>query len=512
MGVELQAYLDGELSPEEAGAVEARLATDDSLRRKLQVLKAVKEALEEAAPEDSVLPAEVEARLVQQITGAAAFDEAPVRPRSISLWIKASLAAAAVLLFLVIFFNREKNPQGEREHEAKMQQGPQEEPIRKDEAENAFLRLCVIKEKKAAVLLHDVIITLEVEARKEPILLYLVPNKPGVSLEDLAEEMVTKDILVPPKAGFLPCTLSARIFTPGGETLEARVDYPPSKTLAPLSLSWPKGSLKAPRFSWTLPLSCIHVFRKAPRTYWDVAPKMGGGWIADQVKAYEHFQPIVTRANEKSRPDHWERFAPVETGTYRMEIVLRTLPARKEYAWPVFEEPLQVGIPFEVSGHVGAWSKEVKGLRFRLAMPESRCRKGEVFPILLQIRNTGSLMKRYNITRLAGNPSMVPYQFDFILDEKGRPADFIGSRPAEKGFSFTLHGTDLFVPHLPGVLRTIVVPSRWWFRDGKPLDEISGPARLGCRFQFQPTSWPAEDRTYWMGKVDVPPIDYRVEE
>ena len=87
----LQAYLDGELSAAEASGLEARIASDEDAKQRLEILRAAKEALEETAV-PAVMPADLEDRVRANLAADPGPAPGGVRRRLV-LWVGASVAA-----------------------------------------------------------------------------------------------------------------------------------------------------------------------------------------------------------------------------------------------------------------------------------------------------------------------------------------------------------------------------------------------------------------------------------
>jgi len=481
--VELQAYLDGELTAEEARAVEARLETSEACRRKYEVLKAAKEALDLAAPEESTLPVEVEARLEQDLDRRMS--------RVVPLWIQASLAAAVILFILVLVFK----PDGDRESKDHQARNPQDQVL-VARAENRLLRMTFVKEKKAATLLHDVVFTLELEPKQKTFNVMLPAREPGQSPEALAEA-VAKAMPEMPEPSTLPLAVDLKIHTPAGRRYEGRLCYP-NNAVPFVALTGVGG-----KTSWTFRLSDVFVATRAPVPYMVAWERAGGDWKADQMELFRRFEadPVPVEGKKDHR---WERYYPVEAGSYRLEVTVAGLSRR--HSWPEVKEPLRAALNFRVSGVVGEWGPEVEGLKLRLAVPNLAYPKGKEFPIVVQILNSAKIPRRYNFmgTTLAEIPQ--PYHFRFFLDDDLEAAEV--KMTAKEGFIFS--GRYGFGPHRPGTLKTLVVPASWWTRSGKPLNAAAGLFKLRCRFHFEPTSVPADDPTYWMGELEAPPVHIQV--
>jgi len=514
----IQAYLDGELGEEDAAELEARMAADPDVRRRHALLEAAKAALEDAAPEASVLPPEVAARLGQELEAGSGFDTPMTRSRTISIWVAVSVAAAAALLIALLWLDqsgRDHREPEEKPAEVRAQEKTEDE-ARKHGASNEWLQLQVVKEKRAATLLSDPVFTVEVERIKPIGVLCLLPWKPGETLEDVAERLVTEQIKSAPRNenGFLPVVLSARITTPSGKRLEGRLEFPENPTMVLMNVQGKGISIKAKKASWTLPVSKILVKTIEPLPYFAVLPDGEGGWVADQIKARERMPGYRNRKRQKEIAPRWEPFFPAEIGQYRVEFLLHGLPARKEYSWPTFEGSLAAGAACRVSGVVGEWSAAVKGIQVRLACPKVSWRKGAVVPVALQIRNVAEIPRKYNFygTTMAEIPQ--PYHFEFSVDDER----FVGGNaPAAEFKALNRIGTIfsgdyILARHPPGTTRTVVVPLNAWSQHGVPLVESPGRHTLRARFHFQPTFWLEEDKEMWMGKIEVPPIEYVLEE
>ncbi|ETX28613.1 anti-sigma factor family protein [Roseivivax isoporae] len=100
--LDLNAYLDGELGPEESAEIEARLETDAEARERLETLARQKDRLGAAlaAIADSA-PADLRtARLERQLAGALHRRMSPRRPFAAAPWLRGGgrVAAAAALV------------------------------------------------------------------------------------------------------------------------------------------------------------------------------------------------------------------------------------------------------------------------------------------------------------------------------------------------------------------------------------------------------------------------------
>jgi len=515
----IQAYLDGELDGADAAELEARIAADPDVRRRHALLKATLDALQDAAPEAAVLPPEVEARLGQELEAGSGFDTPMARSRTISIWVAASLAAAAALLIALLWLDSggRDRPEPEKPGEVRTQDESPDEPEPYGSS-NEWLAFSVVKEKRAATLFSDPLFTVLVERKKPFGMLCLLRWKPDETVEAVAERMVTKVFRSGPKDenGMLPVVLGARITTPSGKRLEGRLEFPENPTLVPMNVQGNGISIKAEKASWTLPLSKILVKTIDPLPYFALLPYGKGGWITDQILARERMPGFRNRKRSKDITPRWEPFFPAEIGKYRVEFHLHGLPRRPEYSWPTFEGALAAGVTFRVSGVVGEWSEEVNGLQVRLACPKASWRKGTlvtVVPIALQIRNVAETPRKYNFYGMTMAKIPQPYQFEFSVDDDR----FVGGHaPAAEFKALTrtgviFSGDDLFVRHPPGTTRTIVVPLNAWYQHGASLAELPGRHTLRARFHFEPTEWPDDDKEIWMGKIEVPPIEYVIE-
>jgi hypothetical protein len=513
----IQAYLDGELSEEDAAELEARMAADPDVRRRHALLKAAKAALEDAAPEAAVLPPEVEARLGQELEAGSGFEAPMTRSRTISIWVAVSLTAAAALFVALLWLEHAGREEREAENPAEVRaQEKTEDEAREPGASNEWLQLQVVKEKRAATLLSDPVFTVQVERIKPIGVLCLLPWKPDETLEDVAERMVTEQIKSAPRNenGFLPVVLGARITTPSGKRLEGRLEFPENPTMVLMNVQGKGISIKARKASWTLPLSKILVKTIEPLPYFAVLPDGEGGWVADPIKAHQRMPGFRNRKTLKEITPRWEPFFPAETGPYRVEFLLHSLPARKEYSWPTFEDALAAGATCRVSGVVGEWSQPVNGIQVRLACPKTSWRKGAVVPVALQIRNVAETPRKYNFYGTTTAKIPQPYHFEFSADDERFAG---GNAPAAEFKALSrsgviFYGDYLLARHPPGTTRTVVVPLNAWSQHGVSLSELLGPHTLRARFHFQPTLWLDEDKEMWMGKIEVPPIEYAVEQ
>lgn len=491
----LQAWIDGEATQDEARALEAAVATDDDVRRKRDLLAAVTSALEAAAPDAASLPAGVDRRIRADLAratdgGEGTRDAGRRMPRWIPWWI----AAAAVVLVGVMVFRRDAgddpaldSKRGEPGH-ARASTKTTSDAAAPDE--NEYLALHCVKEARKARLFDDPVFTIELRAKQEA-LLCVLPRRPGMTPKAMADAFVkrTRTALLA-----LPVYVDVTIVDPDGRTRRGHLVLHEDGSAGDYVMG-------AGGQGWgvTFRLSDVIVPSAAPVPYVAVFEDAAGEKKIDTLEAIVHYcaWPGGDRLPSGQR---WMRYVIERPGRYRVTFHLDTVPkvsGRSSPAWPSFERPLESTHEFVVGGHVGAWSEPVDGMRMRVATAKKDVRVGDVVPIGLQLQNVGKTVRRYNFMGLTRASIPQPYHFTLWFDGTPGVLD-------EKAMNAVAHaGEQLFAPHVPGAIRTIVVPARFWQRERS----TSGPVRVGARFHFEPSLWSGDPKELWRGTIDAPPIE-----
>lgn len=455
----LQSYLDGEVTPEERRAIEAEIARSEIHRQKLDVLRAVRDAIDDVAEsDDAACPPD----LVQRVT------ETPMALRTrVPVWALVSLPLAAAVLIAITFWrggNKTETPDG----------GEKPAAAPAGEASNEWLRVVATPQRRSIRLLDDVMVDLTFESTSG-----LIHIGDRVTDPAAAAAQLVKTVLKPPSKGILPIAVAAEIHGPDGRVWRGPL---------PIPIDASEGRLALGKTSVSVALSAMLA---------SGGERIGSNAVAEPLPPHFGLGRDASGAfvRKKHFVDVATKFVCPEPGSYRVKLLVNTLPARPEYSWPQFAESLAVEFGFDVAGHVGAWSDPVDGLRVRLATPAKTL--AHPAPIAIQIENVGQTPKRYNYMGVTMAKIPQPYHFNLRL----------GDRELEqKDVGIVIPAMSSFQTHSGGVIRTVVVSAAFWDVDGTRLSRVAGDHRLSVRYHFKPTLWKSEDTTIWMGEMTSPPI------
>ncbi len=461
----LQAYLDDEVTADERRAIEAEIARSEIHRRKFDVLRAVKDALEDVADAD-------EAASPPETTSVSAPVSLPVS-RRVPVWALVSVPLAAAVLIAIVLLTGGESPRIDGDGEPAATSG---------EAGNEWLRV-VARMDPTHRLFDDPTIELTLAPSKG--LVHLGKRTRTVDPVKAAEQLV-RAMRSPPGKGILPLYVDAEILGPEGRSWCGPLFVP---------VDAKDGRLFVGKAKLRVPLSAIGARGGArpndPPTDGLLIPHVGIPRAADGT-----WGPLKAHHVDLST-----RFLCPEPGRYRVRLSVRTLPARAEYVWPQFAKPLVVECAFDMSGHVGRWSEPVDGLRARIVTPSDVL--VHPAPIALQLENVSDRPRTYNY--MGVTTAEIPQPYHFTLRSDGLDLD-------QTDVGIVIPAGSSFVPHATGVIRTIVVSAAFWRSHSNPQGRLIGSHRLAIRFHFEPSFVRGDDAAVWWGKVTTPPLAVTVVE
>jgi len=428
----LVAWLDGELSPEDANHVATQVSTNKDLGERVRLLRSARTELTWALGESASAPP------------PAPLAQPPVRAHY-GKWL---LVAAAIAIVLTIGTWRP------------------DDQIEADE--NDLLAIKVTSPRAAWDLFSNIRFALEGQAKTN-----------------------------------VPCRIMARQTDETDAQLAARaIAENNGKPIVPMVLS-ANLSIDKRDIPGTV-ASVDGTFGKTPTSV-DVG-------LVDVRVRYDGIGPLLTfelndtggredfmwpfRKKVRPQADAELGFVPTEIGEYRLTLQLRALATEPGKA-AAFVEPLEVAIGFAVGGIVGKWSKPFDGMSARI-IASRKMTGGQPLGVAVQLRNDSERARKYNVagTTMANIPQ--PFHFDVIVD---------GNKwQQRKGLGLITTARSLFVSQPVGTTRSVIVLADYWHDPKSPELQLEGKHQISIRFDYAPSAWESNDKGFWIGVLDTPPI------
>lgn len=445
----LQAFVDGEASPEEVAAIERSMAEDPDLAARVALMRAVV-----AVAEDGMFAAFGPDPSAAGPSGGGVADAGdPVEESSDgrAAWFGLILAAAAALVVFAVW-----------------RSGREPDPVVADQrVENPFFSVqCVPRHGGSWDLFSAVSVELD----------WKVGAAASVYAMG-AGEAAGEALAAASDARSVPVRLSARIEGPAGrvwtaawagEPVEIAGDHRQVLALSELQVDDPG----------VAPLVCV-----APGEQ---------GWSHDPNWGMRHL----------GIGPGLQRFVPQQVGEYRIVIEVASIAAPEGRAWQTFDDAVEVESSFRVSATVGAWSEPVDGMCARVVVPRAHLHAPGLFPFALQLRNDSDRVRRYNVLGVTQVDVPQPFHFNLIVDgEEWDQAERQGPM---------IPGSLLMIEHTPGTVRSLVVAPSQWSQNGAPLSAKPGDHSVQFRFHSKLLVWNANDRSIWQGELTTPPVKIAV--
>jgi hypothetical protein len=452
---DLVALVHGELTPDEATALRARLRGDAGARARLSLLTAADRALGDAL-------------------------ERPGTPRAAGPGWRALAAAAAVgvVVLLVVLESRPQDRAAARNELVELHVAPRggaSAPLFSDAEFELRWRGRGARDgggwRLASVFPYRPI---DMPARYAT---YVSPDKVPAMVAATADRSETAGKV-------LPLLVSARLIAPDGTATDAWLSPEPSpekvtefdcdgETVQRVRLS---------DFQWQNP---------AVRPFLAGAP-------GDREGRDDFMWPFVKMPEDK--PQRW---IPDQPGEWRVQLSVDTLPdpPTRKAPWPRFREPLRVDTAIVLTGIASAWSEPVDGMRARIVVATGVADPDHA-GFAVQIRNESGRLRRYNASGTTQAPIPQPLHYALVVDgdEWRQPETLAAITPANS----------LNYPHPDGAVRTLLGRADYWRRDGKGLAAAPGRHRLQMRFHVQMTVWDPKDRELWQGDLLTPAVEFVV--
>jgi len=450
LDADLVALVHGELDPEAARRLRARLTGDADAQARHAALAATDEGLCEALD-------------THDAPGRDARRHAQID------WWRPLLGIAAVLVVAAVFVFSRRDA---------------DEAIGKNE----FVELKVAPRGGAS---HPLFTEVALELRWKSLVdatrsrgLQVQPFAFGATPAALAESIASSEI----GGKLMPLVVSADLHAPDGTVIPARL-RPDGWTIV----------LDSEDVVQVVTLRDFEVQTAAPRPYLGGAPG-DGRWVEDFLWANKHMPHGQT-----------PRWFPDQPGEWRIELRVDSLPPPVLGAWPTFAEPLVVKTAVVLTADVSSWGTPHDGLRARLVFATG-CADVDHAPTALQIENQSGRTRKYNVTGTTIAKIPQPFHFDMHLGafaplSAAQPCELFLAGEQRGNVGVITAGDDLMSPHPDGTIRTLVVCADYWRfgTERKRLGDLQSGGLRDVRFEFhfEPSLWDGADTELWMGKLST---------